>query len=68
MRKLVPTSFIRFSYYTYLIFPSAYSIILFMTKEEIASYIDHTILSPEIGVKQISKLCNGGLELGEFVR
>lgn len=28
-----------------------------MTKEEIASYIDHTILSPEIGVKQISQLC-----------
>lgn len=29
-----------------------------MTKEEIASYIDHTLLSPEAGVKQISKLCS----------
>ena len=28
-----------------------------MTKEEIASYIDHTCLSPEVGVKQISQLC-----------
>ena len=28
-----------------------------MTKEEIASYIDHTLLAPEAGVKQISKLC-----------
>ena len=29
-----------------------------MTKEEIASYIDHTLLSPEAGVKEISKLCS----------
>ena len=28
-----------------------------MTKQEIASYIDHTLLAPEAGVKQIQKLC-----------
>lgn len=28
-----------------------------MTKQEIASYIDHTLLSPEAGVKQIQQLC-----------
>ena len=28
-----------------------------MTKHEIASYIDHTLLAPEAGVKQIQQLC-----------
>ena len=28
-----------------------------MTKQEIASYIDHTLLAPEAGVKQIQQLC-----------
>ena len=28
-----------------------------MTKTEIASYIDHTLLAPEAGVKQIQQLC-----------
>ena len=28
-----------------------------MTKLEIASYIDHTLLAPEAGVKQIQQLC-----------
>ena len=28
-----------------------------MTKTEIASYIDHTLLAPDAGVKQIQKLC-----------
>ena len=28
-----------------------------MTKQEIASYIDHTLLTPEAGVKQIQQLC-----------
>lgn len=32
-----------------------------MTKQEIASYIDHTLLAPEAGVKQISKLCSEAL-------
>jgi len=29
-----------------------------MTKLEIASYIDHTLLAPQAGVKEISQLCN----------
>ena len=29
----------------------------FMTKQEIASFIDHTLLAPEAGVKEISQLC-----------
>lgn len=29
-----------------------------MTKKEIASYIDHTLLAPDAGVKQITQLCN----------
>ena len=29
----------------------------FMTKQEIASFIDHTLLAPDAGVKEISQLC-----------
>ena len=31
---------------------------IYMTKLEIASYIDHTLLAPEAGVKDIQKLCS----------
>ena len=35
-----------------------------MTKKEIASYIDHTALSAECGVKQIGILCSEALKYG----
>ncbi len=34
----------------------------YMTKEEVASYIDHTLLSPDAGVKQISQLCTEAIK------
>lgn len=33
-----------------------------MTKQEIASYIDHTLLSPDVGVKKISQICSEAIE------
>ena len=35
-----------------------------MTKKEIASYIDHTALSADCGVKQIGILCSEALRYG----
>ena len=33
-----------------------------MTKQEIASYIDHTLLAPDAGVKQIQQLCTEAIK------
>ena len=33
-----------------------------MTKEEVASYIDHTLLAPDAGVKQIAQLCSEAIK------
>ena len=33
-----------------------------MTKEEVASYIDHTLLSPDAGVKEIAQLCTEAIK------
>ena len=35
-----------------------------MTKQEIASYIDHTLLAPEAGVKEISQVCSEAASYG----
>lgn len=35
-----------------------------MTKKEIASYIDHTILAPEAGIKEITKVCSEAVKYG----
>ena len=35
-----------------------------MTKQEIASYIDHTLLAPQAGVKEISQLCTEAATYG----
>lgn len=35
-----------------------------MTKKELAAYIDHTLLSPEAGVKQIVQLCSEAKQYG----
>ena len=35
-----------------------------MTKKEIASYIDHTILAPDAGVKEVLSVCNEAKKYG----
>ena len=35
-----------------------------MTKKEIASYIDHTLLTPQAGIKQIALLCQEAIRYG----
>lgn len=35
-----------------------------MTKQEIASYIDHTILAPDAGVKEVLQICNEAKKYG----
>ena len=35
-----------------------------MTKKEIASYIDHTILSPDASIKQVSLVCSEAKKYG----
>ncbi len=35
-----------------------------MTKKEIASYIDHTLLSPQAGIKEIVQLCQEAIRYG----
>jgi deoxyribose-phosphate aldolase len=35
-----------------------------MTKKEIASYIDQTVLAPDAGVKEITQVCNEAIQYG----
>ena len=42
----------------------SFSIIIYMTKSEIASYIDHTLLTPQAGIKDIVMLCQEAKRYG----
>lgn len=56
--SLYPASFFCAFYNVFALKNSYFAVILKnMTKQEIASYIDHTLLLPQAGIKDISQLC-----------